>query len=110
MQQKTVAQELGLIDPDGTRAVTPRMQDLIERVVDDYPKVCPFVYHCYCHRRSNEIWRYLIGSGLTGRKLHEWLTFHFGKSMLSPIKEILKRIDNEKNVQPIIAGRDYVSK
>lgn len=104
----SITQELGLSDPDGTKGMSHRMIDLIERVLDDEQRLLPFVYQCYQHRQTEAILSYLAENKLTGWKLWNWIHAQFGRSFLSPIQEIVRRIENQKRVRPIMAGKDYI--
>jgi hypothetical protein len=105
-----LARALGYCDENGLKNVTTQVRDLTLKVLDDDHRLGPFVYHAYCHRRTVEILKWCIDNHLTGAKLYDWLSFHFGKSTLSPLREILKLIDSDETAKPIIAGRDFISR
>ena len=57
--------------------------------------------------RCNEICTWLVKAKLTGKELYEWLSVNFGMKAIAPAKWILKEIDDNLDVQPVIIGQDY---
>lgn len=110
LEDHQLARALGYVDEDGLKAVSHRFRDLSFKVLDGDTRLAPFVYHVYCHKRSERIMEWLVQNHLTGTKLWSWLDHHFGRSTLSPIREILKIIDGDATARPIIFGKDFISR
>lgn len=98
-----LAKALGIVDEDGLKAVVPKFRDLAFKVMDGRFELAPFIYQVYAHQRSIQILEWCVASRLTGGELVMWLRFNFNRSLLGPIAEILRRIDNDEKPKPIYA-------
>lgn len=106
---KTIAQQLIPVDSDGTKAITQRFRDLAMAVTLGHSELFPFIYHVHRHNRSEAILRYLVEQKLVGKELVEWIGFHHGKAMhLTALAHIIRKMDNDGEIRPIIAGKDYL--
>lgn len=60
------------------------------------------------YRKREEILQWLVLNNLTGDNFAAWLSVEHGESLLSAMAFVLMKLRNEKELQPVLAGRDYL--
>lgn len=94
-------QLLGSLPPDRRR-----LAELGARIWDGDNRVRFILQFLADFDRSEEILRYLIKEGFTGKKLWDWVQGEFSGSVLQMAAYVLMKINKETEIKPIIAGRD----
>ena len=67
----------------------------------------PVAYEISKYKHSLDIQVWLIKNKMTGKILQSWLKEEFDNSIMSMIKEIIMRINRDKEIKPIYAHTDY---
>lgn len=76
-------------------------------VVDGETDVLPYMHYFYAHfMRSDDMFRWLVKNGITGKQFIMWVKFHWGVSMLEPARHILSRLEKRKEFRPVLLTRD----
>lgn len=78
------------------------------RICDGDMRVPPYLYIFNSHKRVDEVLDWMLRNHFTGKNFILWAQGVHERSILEVIKEILMRIDKEKEIKPIIAGIDYI--
>ena len=87
--------------------MTPRRRELFFKVVDDDQRALPILHHANRLTRCDDILTWLVENNLTGRRFVDFFLLNEA-SILKTYQEVLKRINKDKIIQPIFAGRDYI--
>ena len=90
--------------------MTNAERDFYLRIIDDVPGVVPIVYEISKYKHSLDIQVFLIKNNLTGKNLLSWLKNDFSNSILTMIKFVIQKINNERDLKPVIVGKDYFVK
>jgi hypothetical protein len=77
------------------------------RIIDEQPGLMPVAYEISKYKHSLDIQVWLIKNKMTGKILQSWLKEEFDNSIMSMIKEIIMRINRDKEIKPIYAHTDY---
>ena len=78
------------------------------RIVEDTPSLVPVIYEISKYKHSLDIQVWLIKNKLTGKNLVSWLKESFNNSIMSMVKFIIKKVNKDKEIKPIIAHKDYI--
>ena len=78
------------------------------RIVEDTPSLMPVIYEISKYKHSLDIQVWLIKNKLTGKNLVSWLKESFDNSIMSMVKFIIKKVNKDKEIKPIIAHKDYI--
>jgi hypothetical protein len=88
--------------------MTQVRRELILRFCDDRTDVFPFAFHLNAMVRCDEILRWLIKNRITGKHFLDWVRFHHNYSILKAAAFVMKEIDRNAELRPIIGGKDYL--
>jgi hypothetical protein len=83
----------------------PRMRAKFLRVIDGDPRLMTTAYYIHEHRQCERILDWCIVNRVTGSELIRYMQFN-GNSILNTIREIIRRIEKDGAVRPIIVGVD----
>ena len=89
-------------------AMTNAERDFYLRIIDDNPSVMPIVYEISKYKHSLDIQVWLIKNKITGKILLSWLKETFENSIINMVKFIIKKVNKDKEIKPIIAHKDYI--
>lgn len=89
--------------------MTESERQLMLRVLDGNPELATFVYHLWHYRKAENMLRYLIANDLVGAKLWLFVKQECGGTPMNLAKELLKRINNAKEISSVLIGRDFLS-
>lgn len=87
--------------------ITNAERDFYLRIIDEQPGLMPVAYEISKYKHSLDIQVWLIKNKMTGKILQSWLKEEFDNSIMSMVKEIIMRINRDKEVKPIYAYKDY---
>lgn len=87
--------------------MSSQRRDLLLKLCNDNAEAVTIAYHLTGYRRCDQIASWLIKQNLTGRTLVDWLKINWEMSMLSMVKYVLKKIDSDVTVRPILFGKDF---
>jgi len=87
--------------------ITNAERDFYLRIIDEQPGLMPVAYEISKYKHSLDIQVWLIKNKMTGKILQSWLKEEFDNSIMSMIKEIIMRINRDKEIKPIYAHTDY---
>ena len=90
--------------------MTNAERDFYLRIIDDVPGAMPIVYEISKYKHSLDIQVFLIKNKLTGQNLLSWLKTEFSNSIMTMCKWVIKRINSDKEIKPILANKDYFIK
>jgi tRNA A37 threonylcarbamoyladenosine biosynthesis protein TsaE len=79
-------------------------------VMDGDASAAPLLYHLDKYRRADELLKWLIRNGLTGRRFVEWVKCEHGNSVLKAGAYLLMKIEHEKKTRPVLIGDDYLTR
>lgn len=85
-----------------------KRRELMHCVMDGDFRIITFLHHVDGYRRCDEVLTWLVRNKITGKVFIEWSQFHFGHSLMEPIRYIRDQIDKEREAQPILFGRDVM--
>lgn len=89
--------------------MSPRRRELILKVCDGDSRVLPALHMCTQFYRCDEMVEWLLKHKITGHNLWDWIKESHGGSYFSMAKFVLTRVKREAVLQPVIAGRDFIT-
>lgn len=95
----------GLHATRGPRVMNPITRQKFLRLLDGNSNLAVFAWYVNEHRQCERILDWCLVNRVIGRELSGFIKFH-GNSILETIKEIVRRVEKEGNVRPLIVGRD----
>lgn len=87
--------------------MTQMRRDLIFRVSDGCSEALLTICHWNNMLRCDEVLSWCIYNNITGKVFVDWIKIIHSRGVLNSYQFICSRIDKEKELKPIIAGRDY---
>jgi DNA-binding CsgD family transcriptional regulator len=87
--------------------MSPKERELHLRVADGNPDALPFLYTFHSFVRCQEILSWLIEHRITGERFLEWIIKEHDKRVLSAGAFVLSKLEKEKTLKPVLAGRDF---
>lgn len=89
--------------------MTEAHRQLVLRIVDGKQELLPVVFFWHGFTRCEEILNWCLRNKLTGINLIAFLRETIGQRplVMQAGQEILKRIDKENELKPVIVGRDF---
>lgn len=88
--------------------MTEQKRQLMLEVMDGFPPNATLLYHLNSFTRCEQILLWLIKNRVTGKNLFEFHKVQFQGSILNMAKEILRRIDHNQELKPILVGKDFI--
>lgn len=70
----------------------------------------PLLHELSRYVRCDEICAWLVKNKITGKTFLECIMIEHKKSVLSLVKSVLKRIDKDVTLRPIMGHKDYILK
>lgn len=77
------------------------------RLIDGNPDLMVIAHELYKYRYCEKLVDFLIKNKITGKQLQLWLNEEFNNSILSMVKFIVMRVNKNKEVEGVFAGRDW---
>lgn len=89
--------------------ISSQRRELIFKVLDDFinPGMLRVVHELTNYRYCDNILLWLIANKITGKELNEFLNIQFKGSILSMVQYVVKIINKDNEIKPIIYGKDY---
>lgn len=81
--------------------------EMMRAVANGQTSLGVLLWHFNQMTRCDEILSWLLKNNITGFELMGFMRFGCGNGILNTAKEILRRIDRDKEASAILVGRDY---
>jgi len=91
----------------GCQVMNENKRELIFKVIDGDPRVVDVMYHFDRFVHCEPMLRWLIANQITGKKFFELYLEGFKASWLTMGKWIIMKINKDKDLKPLIGGRDF---
>lgn len=96
---------------------TPRLIPMSEglrqamlRLCDGDARVPPILHQLWSYRRRDEIYAWLLANRFTGGSLVNLLKFQFKMSSMTMAAFIIAKLEHEKKMRPVLAGKDFITR
>lgn len=89
--------------------MSPRRRELIFKCIDGDSRLLPAMHMCTQFYRCDDIIEWLISNRFTGKNLWDWIKSEHGGSYFGMAKFVLTKLKREQELQPVIAGRDFIT-
>ena len=75
-------------------------------IADGNMKVLPYLHQIYNMTRCDEAFAWLLKNKLRGQRFLDFVRMECDNSLLKLVAVLLKKIEKEKDLRPVFAGKD----
>jgi hypothetical protein len=80
----------------------------MHRIMDGNANIAPIMYHFNNYRRCDQMLVWLIRNRLIGETFLSWMRINHKNSPFLTAAFVLSKVKKEKNVQPVLADKDFL--